>query len=332
MSLARLRSDPSIKIRAREYQRSKHRDVCCVHCLCAVEGVASTTRTIAEEGKQVFIDAYFRLPKNAEKKGAGHKPNCRFNIGKTLERFVARSKEIKTFDNNAELLFSPTQGKQVELRLHIMMKAIRSASWNSTVEGSNHASEMMATGTRYSSSGRTLRPYLKMAKAVLALISRIQERKYLAEHIVLKYAEYTIRWNRYFFPFGSYCELYEHLAEKPSKNEDRPIALVVKILKMSDKQTQYDNWQIRCTADIGKKGRAGSEAGTPLYLRPLLYVKDKDLADWIAQQEFVLVCALPRLGKLQPASKNYHPEILLNLTINHSAQVCGYTLIEDSDR
>ena len=233
ISLAQLRSNPARTITAAQYDPEKHRgDVLCpfVRCRCELQGVQASTRNV--NGEQVQVDAFFRLPSNAEKNGHGHTLGCRFNTGRTVKRLVAMSQEIRNLGGAAELLLDAAPRKGAEFRLHILMEYLPSLKqgWGS-LEADATAGSRTRVGTGYVRSLRHAKPYLRVAKAVLAFISRVQKHSELAEWIKLKYGSGSIPWNEYFFDRDNYLELYKHLQShgqfyrKPGKN--RPVALAL---------------------------------------------------------------------------------------------------------
>src|SRR5947199_6611196 len=119
MDRARLEADNSRIVFADHYEKTTHGSALCVDCLCAVIGVHASSRNVNDE--QIHVDAFFRLPKFAEQNGAGHKKSCRYNVERVIERIVAQSQEIKTFDERAIRLIT-MKNNRAEFRLHILME------------------------------------------------------------------------------------------------------------------------------------------------------------------------------------------------------------------
>lgn len=84
-----------------------------------------------------------------------------------------------------------------------VLRALRSGWGGFSAEAPIGASPPI--GTKYVRSARLLPPYLRMAKAVLSLIARVQERPELAAWIRLKYGGRTIPWDKYFFDLSDYA-------------------------------------------------------------------------------------------------------------------------------
>jgi hypothetical protein len=168
--------------------------MCPVHrCGCELQGVQASTRTV--NGELIAVDAFFRLPSNAEKAGRGHKPACRFNVERTVTRLVAMSRRIDKIDADAEPLLDTARGRGAEFRLHILMEILRVLRRGPGESPIDMASGATGTvGNKYVRSAKLLPPYLRMAKAVLSLIARVQERPELAAQIRLKYGSRTIPW------------------------------------------------------------------------------------------------------------------------------------------
>src|SRR5215211_2172173 len=115
IGVARLKSDPAKTIKACGYDPDIHRgDVLCPvdRCRCELQGVTASTRTI--NGEQIAVEAFFRLPRDAEKCGRGHTPACRYNVEKTVKKLVAASEEIKRLDKDAEPVLAAVRGQGAE--------------------------------------------------------------------------------------------------------------------------------------------------------------------------------------------------------------------------
>lgn len=323
MGRARLLNQKHLVINAAAYEKVKHGAVLCIdtHCLCAVEGVHATSRNV--KGEQVHVDAFFRLPKNAEQNGTGHDPGCRFNVKNIVTKIVAESREIKTFDPDAAPLVA-TRNKRAEVRLHILMETLR---WDSSIpvpEGERTPpSDQPPRGTRYVRSKHLLNPYLKSARAVLSFIAKIQDRPELASIFALKYGRETLSWGEFFYDLEEYCELFNYLSEhqRESHNERRPIAIAVEILReWEPKRARSGYWRI-----LARAFRCSSENNGLFAIRPVLYVLDKDLAFNIAKMPFILACALPKLGDLQaPQKPGLSPCADVSLNIVDPTRVCRY--------
>lgn len=125
INVACLKSNPATTIKARDYVPDIHRgDILCPaqRCRCDLQGVQASTRLV--NGEQIAVEAFFRLPSNAEKAGRGHTPSCRYNVEKTVKRLVARSRKITELDEHAEPLLGASHGHGAEFRLHILMELL----------------------------------------------------------------------------------------------------------------------------------------------------------------------------------------------------------------
>lgn len=87
MDRARLQGAQEIVIKASDYAKDHHGKVVCAHCRCPVTGVSRYSPNVRDE--QVIIAAHFRLAANID-----HNWTCRYNIEKTMTRWVANSKSI----------------------------------------------------------------------------------------------------------------------------------------------------------------------------------------------------------------------------------------------
>ena len=115
------------------------------------------------------------------------RPVGRYNVEKTVKRRRAMSHEITRFGENAEPLLAAGRGQGAEFRLHVLMELLPSLTRRSGHGSSDAAAEAGGrTGTSYGwSGGRLLLSYLRVAKAVLSLVGRIQEWPELAKWIKL---------------------------------------------------------------------------------------------------------------------------------------------------
>ncbi len=326
IGVACLKSDPAKTIKACEYDPDIHRgDVLCPveRCRCELQGVTASTRTVNDE--QIAVEAFFRLPSNAEKAGRGHTPVCRYNVERIVKRLVRMSEEIKRFDEDAEPLLAAARGQAAEFRLHILMETLRAprAGWGDPAHGAPSGAAR-STGTKYVRSARLLPPYLRMAKAVLSLIARVQERPELAAQVSVKYGSRTIPWDKYFFDLSDYAALHAHVAPKPEtqgKQASRTVALAVKVIPGPLWHTRNDNWRVKGFALPCRTAAQGE-----IVVRPMLYFKDEATAARAAAQEHVLVCVIPRLGDLKPPGKKWlKPEAEVSFNIISGAQVCRYS-------
>lgn len=325
IGIACLKSNPATTIEACDYDPDIHRRniICPVQrCRCELQGVQASTRLV--NGEQIAVEAFFRLPSNAERLGRGHTPVCKFNVERTITSLVAKSQRIDRVDINAEPLLAAIQGRKAEFRLHILMEALRWLKSGRSEQAVGATLESAAPiGTRYIRSVRVLTPYLRMAKAVLSLIARVQERPELAAHIRLKYGSRTIAWSDYFFDLTYYSELHDQLAGTPSlpfKPTSRPVALAVKVIPGIPWHTKNNRWKVQGRAMLGKTAHHGRIA-----LRPVLYFQDEATAARAARQEHVLVCGIPSLGDLKPpANDRFKPEVEMRFNIIAEAQVCRY--------
>lgn len=327
IGVAVLKSNQSQHIKASEFDPDIHRgNILCPDKVCRRElvGVQASSRTV--NGEDVLVEAFFRLPSGAEKTGNGHRPNCHFNVDKTVKRLVAMSEQVTDLDPHAVPLLAAIRGKPAEFRLHILMELLPSlrAGWDAT------AFDVLVgprakLGTSYVRSAHFRKPYLRAAKAVLAFIARIQDRPDLAAAIRLKYGGHTLEWADYFYDLGQYSALHRYLTEhgqfrrRPGK--DRPVAMAVEIASAEIRQTKYGNWQIRCRAAV-----CPANGDKPFAVRPMLYVGDENLARRIAKERHMLVCGVPTLGTIRdPGKPGLKPCADVSIDIISRAQVCRYS-------
>ena len=325
IGVARLKSDYTKIIMACDYNPNMHRgNVLCPvdRCRCELQGVQAGTRNV--NGEQIAVDAFFRLPSNAEKAGRGHTPVCRYNIDHVVTRLVGSSRKIDRFDKNAEPLLARLRGKGAEFRIHILMEVLRALrngpSGSTAISPEGEASPV---GTRYVRSKNLLLPYLRIAKAVLSLVARVQDRPELAEQIRLKYGSRTIPWDNYFFDFDDYGSFYDQVVPKeaPSKQGSRPVALAVEIIPGAPRLTRSGSWQTSCRAIPCNTAAHGR-----IVVRPVLYFREQASAVRVASQVHLLVCGIPKPSDLKQPNKSWlKPEAGMRFEIISGAQVCRYS-------
>ncbi len=324
MDRARLQQTPEIVVNAGEYDRDKHGGVLCVHCRCAVNGVRSYPKNIADE--QVVIAAHFRLAANID-----HAWACRYNVEKTITRFVANSKAIRKIDADAKpILERVAQGHPAEFRLHILMDAIGKATSGvpqpSPGARYKHREPDESAGADYVRTTRVLKPYFRTAKGILALIARIQKHSDLAALISLKYGDQVIRWDQFFFDTDNYAELYEYLfAEKQKRGPrftsyPRPISLALKVFVENEPLHMSGEWRV-----IGRNCVITTKENRGLAIRSVLYFRDRDLAVAKLREPYLLVCGIPRLGTSKPPFKpGLKEHVDISLSVVDPRQVCQY--------
>lgn len=276
-------------------------------------------------GDQVGVDAFFRLPGGAARNGRGHTAACRFNLEATAKRLVATSQEMRRLDGGAELLLDAARRKGAEFRLHILMELLPSLRQGWRTDAADAAAGACARmGNDYVRSSRLLKPYLRVAKAVLSLIGRVQERPELAEWIKLKYGSRDVAWEDYFFDRDNYTQLYQRLRSlgqsRRRLGQDRPVALAVEIPGDRITPTKFGHWQVRA-----RGARCALEGEGPFAIRPVLYVADEGIARRIARERNVLVCGVPTLGDFRvPERKGLVRCADVSLDVISGAQVCRY--------
>ncbi|SEH66558.1 hypothetical protein SAMN04244559_03361 [Magnetospirillum fulvum] len=330
ISKARLATDHSALINAEAYSKEKNGTALCpdIRCICRLRGVSATSRNV--NGEQIPVAAYFGLPPNAEKNGSGHTKRCRFNTEETVKRLVAKSKEIKEFDEDAEpILFGP-RGDIAEYRLHILMELLGTKPFSVDEDDPDALKgKGRRTGTEYIRSDKVLAPYFRMAQAVHTLIARVREKPELERWIRLKYAEHTVPWSEYFYNLGEHARLYDFLVKHGqligAKKRTRPAAVVVAIDPTREVHlTKHGSWAVPCRTSL-----CAVRKGSRIAIKPSLYVKDEKLARKMHTWNLALVCAIPTTEPLAPApAPRLSPHAKINLRVVSGAQVCQYNLNE----
>ena len=323
MSRARLASDQSQLLLAFDFDKNKHGEVVCFYCRCRVRGVRAYPRTVGDE--RIVVPAYFSLWPNIE-----HEVWCRYNVEKTIQRFVAYSKAIRKIDRDATpILEKIGQGQAAEFRLHILMEALERQTFD--IERSVRRVGTLRprdsdgpTGTEFIRTNKVLTPYFRTAKGILALAARIQSHQDLAEWIRLKFGEQTIRWEEFFFDLDQYLALVEYFVRlnKAGKHyvNGVPIAIVAKIYSQSELFKSNGEHRV-----IGTN-RVISAPNGKLAVRPVFYFRDNELAERKSKEDYLLVCGLARLGAVQTPKTTYlNPRVDVSIKVVDPRQVCQYT-------
>lgn len=322
------------EILARAYDKVIHGDVICpdVRCGCDLEGVRATCRNIQLKGergrKQVDVEAFFRLHKNAEKAGRGHALRCRYNIEETIKQIVRRSQEITKFERDAEPLLCGVRGDRPEFRLHILMEIIKAIQQVDGIsEGDEGSINRRLRGNAYVRSNKYLKPYFRTAKSILSLIARCQTRSELSRLIRLRYGPHDIRWEEYFFDVHEHGALYEYLlrheqfTREPGKG--RPVSAVIKISGAPPRKNDYGSWEVKGAHRVYHREMLGKFA-----VWPTIYTNNFKLAETLAKEEYVLVCAVPTISPLkQPKNAALKPSASIRFNIINKLQCCKYPKI-----
>lgn len=325
IDIARLQVNSAYLVLAANYKKSEHGIVLCPdnRCRCLIQGVSASTRNVG--GGQVTVNAFFRLPSDAEKEGKGHKPSCRFSVQQTVTRLVARSREIRKFDENADPLLDGIPGHKAEFRLHILMELLPHLPFGcaSDLENSTSA-EQRRVGTKYVQSSRLLKAYLRMAKAVLSLLARVQDTPVLEEWINLLYDGQRIPWLDYFYDIQDHGRLYDFLSARNqyrrSDHGDSPVAMVVEPIPQEVGLGKFGKYRIACRRRVYT-----SSSFEDVALRSVIYTRDHELALKIMRQGTSLVCAVPTIQKLMPPNRPWLKLYAdINLSVVNASQVCRY--------
>lgn len=163
------------------------------------------------------------------------------------------------------------------------------------------------------------------SKGHLSVIALVQDRPELEQLVKLKYGPHTLPWSDYFFDRADYQELYDYLRKHRQFWHDganvRPVALVFKPWRGRNSRitlTAQATWQIR-----GSTSLCVDKEGNKFNLFPTLYVKWLPIAKRIFQENFVLVCGIPKISRVKTVrNSGFLPLVDLTMDIVDDSQVC----------
>ena len=258
-----------------------------------------------------------------------HARGCKYNVEKTIARFVAYSRAVKSIDKNATPILERIASKQAaEVRLHILMEALHKAKEQAHASSGRvnpYRAVLAPTGTEYIRTEKVLKSYFRNAQGILALAARLQSNPDIEFWVTLKYGDQVIPWDNFFFDLEDYQQLYQYLNAAKHKLKTamypRPVALVVKVFK--EAALLQVNGEVRI---ISTNQVITTRDKEKLAIRPVLYFSDGELAIQKSKEAFLLVCGIPRMGALKaPTKPGLKPRFDVSISVVDARQICQYS-------
>lgn len=309
MSKARLLDKGGAVVKAISYNKSMGNLICeSAICSCVLNHVPSFPRELTD--RTIIVDAHFR-----KAKGSDHVPNCRFSTNRYINKLVALSKPL---DGNQSIFESINNG-HIDYRLHIATEAfdvLREIQYTD-----NFKIDGVFKEARYIKSKRVLRPYLRRAKALLALAGRIDDTEELGRLITISHNGLKIPWKNFLF----YPEDYERLARLFLQGAiEHPIAIVVQATKLFRPTIEKSSFLVSCWFERGKR------RGVEFNIQPRLYCRDEMIALRLMKNKWSLVCAIPQFKdavfrKGENSNEQKRPFAYVNFNILSLNQICQFS-------
>lgn len=222
------------------------------------------------------VQAYF-----GRKSKAVHARNCRFNVTATVTRIVAGSVH---FEEGRKPIVIGQDGRAV-FRLNIVFDDIRSLTTLADRMGDDPEA---GEGADYVAGVRALSPYLRRAKAVLALIARLGDTDELRDVVRISYGGADIPWRDFFYGPDELGRLYGRL--QGLQDASRPVHPVAVVLRPTrGRRTTVRDAVIRCLSE-----ELAVPSGGTVRIAPCLSCRPPALAGGLITDRPYLLCGLPR--------------------------------------
>lgn len=222
------------------------------------------------------IRAYFGRKPNAR-----HSRNCKFNVAATVTRIVARSERFEEALN--PIVIGP-DGTAV-LRLGIVFDALAAIGPAPAAES---AEAVAQEGLDIVVGEGTLTPYLRRARAVLALVARLGDADELKDALRISYGDALIPWRNFLYGPDELGRLYGRLqALRREGRPFHPVAVVVHPLKVRTATAR--DMVVRCESK-----EVTVVSGGAVRIAPRLSCRPPALAGTLVSDRPYLVCGLPR--------------------------------------
>lgn len=162
MNRARVQSNQDAIVKAEEFNKQKHGEVVCFFCRCRVKGTPTYSRNRGDQ--QMTVAGYFSLWP-----GVSRDSQCRFDIGKTVQKWVAYSRAIRNIDRDAQpILERMAQGQPAEFILHILVESIEKFRYGFRANRPrwHPAEESDELGNDYIQTNKVLKPYFRSSSEI----------------------------------------------------------------------------------------------------------------------------------------------------------------------
>ncbi|MEH3117207.1 MAG: hypothetical protein PGN25_06265 [Methylorubrum populi] len=224
-------------------------------------------------------NAYFRRAQGSE-----HSPTCRFNVDGTVRRLVAGSQSL---DKYAGILGASPDGHSI-VRLNILFDALNGRILRYHPDGEAIPGDRI--GAEFVTGDRQLLPYLRRARAIVALIARLGGADELRDNLRIRYEGHDFRWDDFFYGPGELDRLFRYLRQRHENGQARhPVAVVVDPLTSSGRLERNKDIFVGCKYKSIEALTQGD-----LRISPLLICKRQSLAQDLSERGAHLVCGIPR--------------------------------------
>lgn len=220
---------------------------------------------------------------------------CKYNESQRVNRIVRFSTEFSNQqpialgnDGKAKFLLQVIGGILRLEKSGLLPEAVRDAEGNVVISPQRVRSQSLRT-----------------AKAILGLVSRIENTAELSELINLDHKGRTIPWRDFYFPSDRNLRLYR----QANRGIEFPIAMEITVKKVFPKEKKA-NYLINC------HGEHIDENGSMVYFAPTIWVSDPVLAALFVESGTYLIFAAVNNISSNGAFRN------LNITVNSRHQVC----------
>jgi hypothetical protein len=275
ISTARLVADPEHVVSADQYTRGLGPIVCSTRgCPCALTHVPRGTRELKE--RRVAVAAHFKRAARSN-----HFNQCRFNVQATVDKLVALSTPV----DGGEGMYEQVRNGQMRFRLHILTEALEVA--RALRAAPPQELDGPFQGRNYVRTARVLTPYLRRAKAIVALAARIGDSRELERLVAIRSGGVDIAWRNFFYFPEDYERLYRRLAIQGPITH--PVALVIQAQRIFAPRRPGDASMVSCWFE--RCVRRGLEFN----VQPRLRVDDQAIAARFAEHQWYVVCAVPGL-------------------------------------
>lgn len=209
-----------------------------------------------------------------------HARVCKFDVAATVMRIAARSERFERARDPIDV----GPGGTAEFRLNIMFDGLRDLRRiiiaDQDVAGQHEGVETVA-------GVRTFTPYLRKAKAVLALLARLGDLAELRDAIRISYGGAKLAWHDFFYGPGELERLYERL--RVLQVREKPFHPVAVVVCPKDVRHTLRDAVVNC-----RSGLVRAESGGGVRIIPRLACRPSHLSRSLADQRWSLVCAIPR--------------------------------------
>jgi len=221
------------------------------------------------------VQAHFARNPNAV-----HARDCKFDVAATVTRISDRSKR---FEPDRDPIDVGPDGTAV-FRLNIVFEALANLGRTTVADD---AGDRDRESVETIAGDRTLTPYLRRARAVLALLARLGDSDELRSAIRISYGGAVLPWQDFFYGPGELGRLYDRLRVLDGRN--KPIHPVAVVVRPKNVLNTVRDAVVNC-----KSEKLRVESGGDLRIVPRLACRPPALAQSLVDLRPYLVCTIPR--------------------------------------